>query len=247
MHDGVCVAVIDNPTQSNALNTAVMSRLLEVFAVVRSDAEIRVLVLTGAGRHFCAGADIGLLTGLDSLADTKAYIASIRDVYLALEGLAKPTIAAVNGYALGGGLELCLACDLIIASDQAAFGLPEVLLGVLPGFALVRLPQLVGLHKAAEMMMLGDRISARDAAQIGLVNRVVPADSLMDEAQALAVRLAAGAPLALEAIKTTMRGSSTGVDMILFLNTAASVLTTSDARRGTQAFARKQTAAFEGR
>jgi enoyl-CoA hydratase/carnithine racemase len=245
--DGVCVAVIDNPGKLNALDDAVMAGLLATCARVDADPDIRVLVLTGEGRAFCAGADIGLLDGLESLADARDYIRRIRDVYVALDSLSKPLIAAVNGYALGGGLELCLCCDLVIASENAAFALPEVLLGAIPGFAVVRLPQIVGRLRAAELMMLGDRIPATEAHRIGLVNRVVEPERLMEVTLELAHRLARGAPLALQAIKATMRGSSTGADMTLFLNTASGVLVTEDAKGGMRAFAEKREPRFEGR
>lgn len=244
--DGVCVAVINNPRQLNALNRQLMDELLQSYELVNSDPSIKVLVLTGSGRSFCAGADIGLLEGLDSLADSLAYVRQVRQVYAGLEQVIKPVIAAVNGYALGGGLELCLCCDLVIAAEGAVFGAPEVLLGAIPGFAVARLPGAVGRYKAAEMMMLGDSISASEAASAGLVNRVVEPEKFMDEAMKIAHRLALASPLAVQAIKATMRGSSTGGDMTLFLNTASSILATGDAKRGMEAFAQKRAPHFEG-
>lgn len=245
--EGVCTAVLDNPSQLNALNAEIMDGLLETYARVAADPTIRVLVLTGEGRAFCTGADIKLLDRLETLADGREYIARVRDVYVGLEQLTKPTIAAVNGYALGGGLELCLACDIVIASQQATFGVPEVLLGAMPGYAVVRLGDVVGRLRAAELMMLGDRVPAAEALRIGLVNRVVAPEQLAAEVSGIARRLARGAPIALSAIKSTLRGSATGADMTLFMNTASAVLVTEDAKNGMRAFVAKTEPHFEGR
>jgi enoyl-CoA hydratase/carnithine racemase len=245
--EDVCVAVLDNPSRLNALGTDVLTRLKDLCERVDGDRDVRVLVLTGEGRAFCAGADIASLAGLEALAEAQEYIGLIADVYGSLERLSKPVIAAVNGPALGGGLELCLACDIIIASTAASFACPEVLLGAMPGFAAVRLPALLGRHRAAEMMMLGEPISAEDALRIGLVNRVVPPNRVVEEALDVAHRLASGAPLALRAIRIAMRGSSTSADMTLFTTTASSILATQDAKDGMQAFLRKEKPRFEGR
>ena len=195
IEDGVCLATIDNPSRLNALDARLMDELHDLFRRIDADREIRALVLTGTGHAFSAGADISLLAKVSDLTDAQRYIDQIADVYARLEQLGKPTVAAVNGYALGGGLELCLASDLVLAASTASFAVPEVQLGLMPGFAAIRLPAAIGVHRAAELMMLGERISADEALRLGLVNSVVPAAQLLEDALALGRRLAAGAPV----------------------------------------------------
>jgi enoyl-CoA hydratase/carnithine racemase len=243
--EGVCLAILDREERLNALDDGLMDGLIETCGRIAGDPSIRVLIISGRGRAFSVGADIGLLDGIATTDDSRAYIERIRDVYLAIEELPCPVIAAVNGYALGGGLELCLASDLVLASDRATFAFPEVRLGAIPGYATVRLVQVVGRLRAAELMMLGDRIDAEAAAAAGLVNRVVAADRLLEEALALARRLAAGPPLALAAIKKAMRGEPVD-DMARFADAATAVLVSGDARRGMRAFASKEEPRFDG-
>lgn len=201
----VAVVVIDRPEALNALNSALLEELGQVFSSIAQDAEVRAVVLTGEGKAFVAGADIAEMRDL-SPSDAHDYALQGAAVFAAIERLRQPVVAAVNGYALGGGCELALACDIRIASERARFGQPEVTLGITPGFGgTQRLPRTVGTSAAMQMILTGKPIDADEALRIGLVNAVHPQDMMLEEAMSLAETIAAAAPLAVQAAKAAFR------------------------------------------
>jgi enoyl-CoA hydratase len=248
---GVLVVTINRPEKLNALNTKTVTELGQVMDEAASDAAVHVVVLTGSGeKSFVAGADINELA-VQTPVSGREHARSGQRVFDRIERLGKPVIAAVNGFALGGGCELAMACTLRIASDTAKFGQPEINLGLIPGYAgSQRLPRLVGRGRALEMLLTGAQITAEEAHRIGLVNKVVPAASLMTEARALATTLAAKAPVAVRYILEAVAGGlemsfadAQDYEATLF----GLVSTTDDMREGTRAFLEKRKAAFQGR
>lgn len=199
--DGIRLLTINKPQSLNALDSEVLRELGSVVAETAADESIRVLIITGEGRAFVAGADISEMVNKDPMQGL-AFGKFGAEVFRAIEQLPIPVIAAVNGFALGGGCELAMACDLRIASTKAKFGQPEVGLGIIPGFSgTQRLPRLVGPAKAKELVYTGEVIRADEALRIGLVNKVVEPKALMDEALALAEKIAAQAPVAVQLAK----------------------------------------------
>jgi len=248
---GVAVVTLNRPAVLNALNLALLHDLDHALAEVRDDHDVRAVILTGAGeKAFVAGADIKELAELTPVAG-KAYAAAGQRILDQIEQLGKPVIAAINGYALGGGCELAMACTIRLASETAKFGQPEIKLGIIPGFAgTQRLPRLVGKGRAMELILTGATIDAAEAYRIGLVNRVVPAAALMTEARALAQALAVSAPIALRhALEAVNRGlEMTIADGCVLEATLFGLLaSTDDMREGTRAFVEKRKATFTGR
>jgi enoyl-CoA hydratase len=250
--DGAAAIVtINRPKVLNALNSATVDELRRAMLELKADDAVRAIVLTGAGeKSFVAGADINELA-VQTPTSGREHALAGQHVFDVIENLGKPVIAAINGFALGGGCELAMACTLRIAADTAKLGQPEINLGLIPGYAgTQRLPRLVGKGKAMEMILTGAPISAAEAQRIGLVNRVVPAAELMNEARTLAAQLAASAPIAMRYIITAV---NKGVEMpfaeacqyeaTLF----GLVASTDDMREGTKAFLEKRKATFQGR
>ena len=203
--DQVAVLTIDRPEALNALNTQVLCDLDEAIAKVEQANDVRVVILTGAGRSFVAGADIGEMKGFSAI-DGKKFGVHGGSIFLRLENLSKPVIAAVNGFALGGGCELAMACDIRLASEKAKFGQPETGLGITPGFGgTQRLPRIVGVSKAMELILTAKTIGAEEAKAIGLVSEVYPAEELMDKAMELAQAICANAPIAVAESKRCIR------------------------------------------
>ena len=203
--DQVAVLTIDRPEALNALNTQVLCDLDEAIAKVEQADDVRVVILTGAGRSFVAGADIGEMKGFSAI-DGKKFGGHGGSIFLRLENLSKPVIAAVNGFALGGGCELAMACDIRLASEKAKFGQPETGLGITPGFGgTQRLPRIVGVSKAMELILTAKTIGAEEAKAIGLVSEVYPAEELMDKAMELAQAICANAPIAVAESKRCIR------------------------------------------
>ena len=201
----VAVITMNRPDALNALNDQVLRDLDAVLDQVEENEEILTVVLTGAGRSFVAGADIGQMSQLTA-AQAKAFGVLGNRVFLKLENLTKPTIAAVNGFALGGGCELAMACDIRLASEKAKFGQPEVGLGITPGFGgTQRLPRLVGTARAMELILTARHINAARAREIGLVSEVYPPEELMDRALELAGAIAANAQVAVRQSKAAIR------------------------------------------
>ena len=249
--DGIAVLTINRPDKLNALNGAVISELQSALADLDRDLSVRGLILTGAGeKAFVAGADIAELAKATPI-DARAIALRGQRVLDSLERFRGPVIAAVNGFALGGGCELALACHIRIASDNARLGTPEVKLGLMCGYAgTQRLPRLVGRGRALEILLSGEMVSAEEAFRIGLVNRVVAKDALMNEATALMSKMIANAPLSLQ---YTIDAVNAGLDMSFedaqdHEGTLFSVLcSTADKTEGTSAFLEKRPAKFQGR
>ena len=244
---GCLVATINNPP-ANALGQAVLADLVRLLDDGMRDS-IRALVIVGSGaKVFSAGADIREFAGYQSGQVPEIYGA---DVFWRIEHYPKPVIAAMQGGAFGGGLELALSCHLRVMSASASVGLPEVRLGILPGWGgTQRLPRLIGKTRAVEMILTGDSLSADQALAYGLVNRVAPQESVVPEARALASRLARGAPIAIrEILKVITRGLETTIEEGLACEKAGGQLlfTTEDSREGARAFFEKRQAQFTGR
>jgi enoyl-CoA hydratase len=247
----VGVLKVNRPKSLNALNPATVREIAACLAEVRQDRSIRCLIITGEGdRAFVAGADIAAMVSMNAL-EGKAFSVLGLNTLRILEELPIPVIAAVNGFALGGGTELALACDLIIAADKARFGQPEINLGVIPGFGgTQRLARRIGLPRARELIYSGDMIDAETALRYGLANKVVPLVDLMTEAKALAHKLAAKPPVAIQQAKAAINA---GIDMDLdnacrFENEAfALTFATEDKVEGMKAFLEKREAKFIGK
>jgi len=248
----VGVITINRPKLHNALDTPTLLALEQAFATLEADDDCRVIVFTGAGeKSFVAGGDLGDLNSRQGLAHYQEFAEDIHRVFRRLETSDKPTIAAVNGWALGGGTELLLALDVRILADTAAIALTEINLGLFPGAGgTQRIIRQISPCIAKELMFTGGRISASEAVRIGLANRVVPRDQLMNEAMALAEQIAAKSPLVLKLLKRTLRD---GADMPLANALAHEqamiglVLDTRDAHEGIGAFLEKRAATFMGR
>ena len=201
----IALITMNRPEALNALNRQVLEELSQVLDQVEADPELYVVIVTGAGRSFVAGADIGQMSTLSS-AEAKTFGLFGNQVFLKLENLSKPTIAAVNGFALGGGCELSMACDIRLASEKAKFGQPEVGLGITPGFGgTQRLPRLVGSANAMELILTARNINAQRALEIGLVSHVYPAEEMLDRALELADAIAANAQVAVRQSKAAVR------------------------------------------
>jgi enoyl-CoA hydratase len=249
--EGVALVTIDRRAVLNALNRAVLDELRVVMDDLRRDVGVRAVVVTGAGeKAFVAGADIQELERL-SPDEAVRYAAAGQDLFDRIAHLEKPVVAAVNGFALGGGCELAMACTLRMASETARFGQPEVKLGLIPGFGgTQRLPRLVGRGRALDLLLTGRTIDAHEALAIGLVNRVVPAAALLAEAKALAGSLAASAPLAMRAIGDLVeRGMDLplGEAQAIEASRFGECFRTEDMREGTRAFLEKRPPTFSGR
>jgi len=247
----IAVVTFNRPQVLNALNRAMLGELDRAIAELGSDDGVRAVILTGAGdKAFVAGADIRELAAQTAAGGRELALAGQR-VFDRVETLGKPVIAAINGYALGGGCELAMACTIRIAADTAKLGQPEINLGLIPGYAgTQRLARLVGKGKALEMLLTGAPVSAADAERAGLVNRVVPAANLMSEARALAAQLAGNAPIAtryiLDAVQRGLEmphADASAFEAALF----GLAMATDDMREGTTAFLEKRKPAFKGR
>ena len=248
---GVTILQLNRPQKKNSLNTEMRKELEAAFESIATDSSVRAVVITGGEEFFCAGADIGEIQEANTAEATYKHAREFQLLFDQIEALPQPVIAAVAGYALGGGCELALACDFRIASEGAKFGLPEIKIGAFPGGGgTQRLPRLIGAAKAKEIILTGDPISAEEAFSLGLVMKVVPKDKLLQEAKSFAGKLAALPRLALEASKMLInRGLevdlASGLEMEArcFGNLAGS----HDMREGVQAFLEKRKPAFTGR
>jgi enoyl-CoA hydratase len=248
---GIAVVTVARPEKLNALNRETMDELAAAFAALAAAADVGGVIVTGAGeKAFIAGADIAEIAS-QTAEEARAFALRGQRVFDAVERFPKPVIAAINGFALGGGCELALACHVRVAAETAHLGTPEVKLGIMCGYGgTQRLTRLVGRGRALELLLTGDRIDAAEAFRIGLVNRVVPASSLMAEAEALLRKMLANGPLSL---RYTLQAVAAGLDMPL---TAAQeyeatlfalLCTTEDMTEGTRAFLEKRPARFQGK
>lgn len=247
----VASITISREDKLNALDSATIGELLRAFLIARSDSDVRAVILTGAGaKAFVAGADIAEMALL-SPDEARLFAGRGQELTRLIETMPKPVIAAVNGFALGGGCELALSCHIRIASENARFGQPEVKIGLLPGFGgSQRLPRLVGKGRALELLLTGGMIDAAEALRIGLVNKVVPSGSVVAAAEEMAGAIAANSPLAIE---YCMAAVSSGLEMPLeeSLRMEAALFglcfSSDDMREGTTAFLEKRPARFTGK
>ena len=249
--NSIAYVTVNRPKVLNALNGATIEELRNAFHELKHDASIRVVILTGAGeKAFVAGADIGELAQRDPVSG-KEFAHRGQNVFNLIENLGKPVIACVNGFALGGGCELALACTMRLASENAMFGQPEVKLGILPGYGgTQRLPRLVGKGLAMQMVLAGEMMTAQEAHRIGLVNEVTAAAELIPRAEAIAAKMIANAPLA---VQYAMEAVNKGMEMTLaegmFIEATlfGVCCATEDKKEGTTAFLEKRPAAFKGK
>ena len=247
----IAYVTIDRPKVLNALNMATMEELRQVFTELKDDRETRVVIITGGGeKAFVAGADINELAKNNPV-EAKAYTHQGQAVLDLIENLGKPVIACINGFALGGGCEIAMACTMRLASDKAKLGQPEVKLGLIPGYGgTQRLPRLVGAGLAMQLVLTGEMISAQEAHRIGLVNEVLPADRLMARAEEIAGKIAGMAPLAVRyCMEAVNRGMNMTLQEGLFLEATlfGMCCATEDRGEGTAAFLEKRPANFQGR
>lgn len=248
--DGIGTVAINRPKALNALNIETLHELNKAFEELENEIGVRAVILTGAGdRAFVAGADISEMKDMKSLEAIR--FSKLGHATLdRIEGLRKVVIAAVNGSALGGGTEIALACDFIFASERAKFGLPEVTLGVFPGFGgTQRLPRLIGRARAKELIFTGAMISAEEAKDFGIVNRVFPADALMEEVQKVAKKIASNGPTAVQLAKATVdKGYDVGLKEGCHMEAIAfgACFTTKDQKEGMTSFMEKRKPRFEG-
>ena len=247
--DGLGILTMNRPAALNALNKETMDELCELLTEIKNDPSIKVVILTGAEKSFVAGADIKEMLPMTA-AEAQAWGRLGQTVFNMFENLPQPVIAAVNGFALGGGCELAMSCDIRIASDKAKFGQPEVTLGITPGFAgTQRLPRLVGKGRAKQLLYTGDVIDAQEAYRIGLVNVVTPAEELMATVRAMAQKIQSRAAVAVQLCKAAV---NEGLDTDLETGTAYEAevfglcFATADQKEGMAAFTEKRKAQFTG-
>jgi enoyl-CoA hydratase len=244
----VAIVTLNRPQQLNALSYGLVKDLSLAMQALDEDDSVRVIIVTGGQKVFAAGADI------KEMAELGPFDAPVRDRLAyrdRINGISKPVIAAVSGFALGGGCELAMSCDIIIASETAQFGQPEVNLGIIPGSGgTQRLARTVGKYRAMEMILAGEFLGANEAARLGLVNRVVPTELLLEEARALATKIAAKPPLAIKAAKqAVLKSANTSLDNGLDYERKSFylLLASEDRKEGMQAFLEKRKPEFKGR
>lgn len=249
--DGVATVTLNRPEARNALDMRMREELAGVFDELEADETVRVIILTGAGGHFCAGGDVKSMVKRHTAADGRARVELLNRFVLRLFHFPKPTLAMVDGFAVGAGCNIALGCDIVIASDRARFGEVFAKIGLVPdGGGTWLLPRLVGLSKAKELVFSADIIDAAEALRIGLVNRVVPAAELEAATRALAARIAAGPPGTLALAKSLLnRGATTELAAALELEAFAQgqAITSEDHAEGVRAFLEKRPPKFSGR
>jgi len=248
--DRIAWIILNRPHRLNALNDVMMEELLDALTTIDNDPGVRCVIITGEGdRAFSAGADITAFPKATPVIAEELSRKGQR-VFSTIEELSKPVIAAINGYALGGGLELALACDFRIASEHAEFGSPEINLGIIPGWGgTQKLVRIIGLRNAKRVVMLGERLKAEEALQLGLVDKVVPFEKLRETAESLAKKLGDGPPIALKYAKYALNfGSQVPLEVGLRLEAAlmALLFSTNDVKRGIEAFMSRSKPEFKG-
>jgi enoyl-CoA hydratase len=249
--EGVATITLNRPEALNAFSKEVVAEVLRAVEDVKSDENVRVVVLTGAGeKAFSAGADIKAMAGMTALKARELSLMG-ESLCLAFENLEKPVIAAINGYALGGGMEVAMACDLRIASENARMGQTEVNIGLIPGWGgTQRLTRLVGMTKAKELVFTGKMFDARTAEQLGLVNMVIPADKFRETVRQFAIDLTSKPPVALRVAKALInKGANIGLDSALALEREGFgvVASSEDLKEGVSAFTEKRKPVFKGK
>jgi enoyl-CoA hydratase len=251
IEDKIATVTFNRPKALNALNQETLLEVLACFQALKKDEAVQVVILTGSGtKAFVAGADIAFMNEMTPL-EARNFAFLGQEVMNTIERLEKPVIAAINGFALGGGCELAIACDIRLASDNARFGQPEVNLGIVPGFGgTQRLPRLIGKGRASELIFTGDMIDAQEAYRIGLVNRVVPQDQLLTTCREMAAKIASRGPVA---VKLSKGAIINGLEMDLAracgyeADQFALGFTSADQKEGMEAFLEKRPARFQGK
>ncbi|MGL5513997.1 MAG: short-chain-enoyl-CoA hydratase [Sporomusa sp.] len=251
VENGIGIVTINRPKALNALNAATIYELDRIFTELANDPTVKVVVLTGGGeKSFVAGADITEMQAMSAI-EGRNWAKLAQAVFNKIENLSQPVIAAVNGYALGGGCEIAMACDIRIAADKAKFGQPEVSLGIPPGFGgTQRLARLIGKGRAKEMLFTGDMIDAAEAYRIGLVNKVATSEELMNTAKAMAQKIMSRAPVAVQVCKAAVNeGLDTDLDSAIAYEAEVFGLcfSTADQKEGMTAFVEKRKACFTGK
>jgi enoyl-CoA hydratase len=245
----IAVITMNRPEAMNALNSKVLSDLQEIVGGLAANRDVHSVILTGEGKAFVAGADIREMMEKSPM-EARKFTLLGQAVLKEIEDMDKPVIAAVNGVALGGGAELALACDIILASEKARLGFPEVGLGIHPGFGgTQRLPRLIGRARAKELIFTGDIIDAERAEKMGLVNRIVPSEILLSEARRMAERIAGKAPVAVRLAKSAInKGSDMDLDTGLAyeVESVSMTFSTRDSKEGMKAFTEKRKPDFSG-
>jgi enoyl-CoA hydratase/carnithine racemase len=242
--DGVATLTLDRPAKLNAIGPVMVAELDQRLAEIDDDRNIRAVIITGSGsRAFSVGADVNAWSALEPLDMWRRWIREGHRVLERLAHLRQPTIAAINGYAFGGGLELALATDIRVAADQATFALPETTIGTLPGWAGTRrLPEAIGVARAKQMIFSGSRIDAATAERWGLVNEVVALEALIDRCRSLAFEIAANAPVSVQLAKAIISGDEAAAEGFA----GAVAAGTNDGREGIAAFREKRSPRFTG-
>ncbi len=248
IENGTCIITINRPDKLNALNRQVFNDLEQAMQEVYNNADIKTVIITGSGsKAFVAGADITEFAGL-SKEEAMALAKRGQDVYFSIENCPKPVVAAVNGFALGGGCELAMACHFRLCSENAKFGQPEVNLGLIPGYGgTQRLTQLVGKGKSMELQMTAHLIDANEALQLGLVNHVTTADTLLERTKEILAIIQAKAPIAISKIIECINASGKGSGFQKEVEAFGDCFITEDMKEGTSAFLEKRKAAFTGK
>jgi len=246
VQEGIAYVTVNNPRKMNVLDFDVYDGLISSFEGIEEDDQVRVAILTGEGeKAFICGQDISTFN-IKTVRDGKRLLRVVTKLFTRLESMNKPVIAAVNGLALGGGTEIALACDMVVASEKARFGLPESGIGVVPIWGVIRLAHTVGRSKAKELMMTGDIISAKEAMEIGLVNKVVPQENLIAAAEEMARKIITKAPLAIELIKAMGNRDLISEGLPFTFNANLVFFQTEDLKEGLDAFFQKRKPKFRG-
>ena len=250
IEDNIAIVTFNQPKTLNALNTKMCLEIVQVCSRLAEDDNVRVAIFTGSGKSFVAGADLAEMQPMNTV-EAMAFLYKVKAAFTAIDALPQPTIAAVNGFAFGGGNELALACDMRIASESAQFGQQEINMGIIPGGGgTQRLPRLVGFAKSMELALTGDAIDAQEAYRIGLANRLVPAESLMDETMVLAQKLAKKPKIALTQAKEAVKASrelSLASGLEFEIRSCALLWSPEDQKEGMKAFLERRKPAFGGR
>jgi enoyl-CoA hydratase/carnithine racemase len=237
---------LNRPEVRNALNEELVVALRDRLRAADVDPGIRAIILRGAGPSFCAGGDLSAFLALEGAGEIREFTRRVFEMFYAIESCSRPVIASVHGFALAGGTELCLACDLVVAADTAQFGTAEPRIGLTPGYGDVRMPQVIGLHNAKYLALTGERIDAVEAHRMGLVNVVCPEADLEAHSLALGERLAANAPLGIAAGKAILnRQAREGYDYTIEMVTMLQM--TEDRNEGVKAFKEKREPRFKGK
>lgn len=245
----VGLITLENPRKRNAICPQLVREMMDILNVIEADNDLRVTVITGAGDSFCAGYDISELAGVKDGFEFYPQARNIHKLFLEMEEKGKPIIAAIKGLAMGGGLEMSMACDIRIAAENAIFAVPEIHMGMLPAAGgMTRLPKLVGIGMAKELIFTGRQFTAEEALRIGLLNKVVSDSQVLDEAMKMAETIAGMPPISIAVGKSTINQNfeaDTYRATINESNAIAKVLDTEDGKEGLQAFLEKRTPAFK--